>query len=146
MMRIRLLSAVAAMMLAATMPSVAAETVPVPVQRMGLYAVTDDLARSRAFYVALFGAPRLETEGMIGFDVAGGLYAIVSRTRYAPEAKRGDSVRAYLKVADIATTFAQVRRVAPAALERNAITGEGAFRFFRLRDPDGNVIEFFSVG
>jgi hypothetical protein len=55
-------------------------------------------------------------------------------------------VRPYIKVADVFEAFERVRAVAPDTLQSEAVVDEGPFKFFRLRDPDGNLVEFFSFG
>lgn len=107
--------------------------------------VSDDLDRASAFYEKLFGKPQVRTPAMVGFNVVGGLYAIVSRQAYAPTATRGDTTRPYIKVRNITATFEQVKKAAPASMESDAVQVEGTFSFFRFRDPDGNVIEIFSI-
>lgn len=119
-------------------PSVSAE--PITAERFGLYVVTDDLSRSVAFYEGLFGKPQFRVPGMVGFDVAGGLYAVVSRQTFALAVTRGDTTRPYIKA-----TFDHVKSAAPDSLESKSVQVEGALSFFRFRDPDRNVIEFFSV-
>lgn len=117
------------------------------VDRFGLYVAVDDLDRSATFYEALFGKkPQVRTEGLVGFDVAGGLYALVSKDAYRLTLPPGGSVRPYLKVSDIDVAFERVKRLAPCRLESDAVVREGAFHFFRFSDPDGNVVEFFSIG
>ena len=116
------------------------------VERFGLYVAVDDVERSVAFYQALFGeAPQVRTPALVGFDIAGGLFGIVDRAAYAPRTTAKGGVRPFIKVADIAAAFARVDRLAPGRIEAPGIVTEGAFRFFRFADPDGNVLEFFSM-
>ncbi|MCA2009801.1 VOC family protein [Rhodobacteraceae bacterium R_SAG4] len=118
---------------------------PINTSRFGLYVVADDMDRASAFYEQLFGAPEIRMPSLVGFDVAGGLYAVVSRETYAVDAIHGDTMRAYINVGDIDETFARVRAIASNHLESDAVIVEGPFRFFRVRDPDGNILEFFSI-
>ena len=136
--------AAAGALVAVTMPGLAMAE-PVAVERFGLYVVSDDLDRASAFYEKLFGKPQVRTPGMVGFNVAGGLYAVVSRQAYASTAKRGDTTRPYIKVRNIIDTFDQVKKAAAASMESETVQVEGPFSFFRFRDPDGNLIEFFSI-
>ena len=136
--------AVAGAIAAAIMP-VPASAEPIAAERFGLYVVSDDLDRATAFYERLFGRAQMRTAGMVGFNVAGGLYAVVSRQAFAPMAKRGDTTRPYVKVRNINVTFDRVKESAPASIESEAVQAEGMFSYFRFRDPDGNVVEFFSV-
>jgi catechol 2,3-dioxygenase-like lactoylglutathione lyase family enzyme len=137
-------------MAALTMVVIAAPTPVGPsafkVERFGLYVVSDDLRGSAGFYERLFGdKPQVAVPGMTGFDVAGALFAVVDRARYAPNAGRGDSSVPYIKVADVDAFLVHVRKIAPDSLETAEVQGEGSFRFIKLRDPDGNLLEFFSV-
>lgn len=127
----------------ATATTVHAE--PIVAERFGLYVVSDDLDRAAAFYEPLFGKPQVRVPGMIGFDVAGGLYAIVDRKTYAATAVRGDTARGYVKVYDIRAAYHIVRAAAPQNLQ-GSISTEGRFSFFRIRDPDGNLVEFYAIG
>ena len=133
--------------LAAALPSVPVPppASPVVAERFGLYAVTDDLPRAAAFYERIFGKAQVRVPGMVGFDVAGGLYAVVDRKSFAVTAMRGDTMRGYIKVGDIRATHRTIAAAVPDALE-GAVATEGRFSFFRVRDPDGNVIEFYAVG
>jgi hypothetical protein len=63
---------------------------------------------------------------------------------YATDAIRVTD-RAYINVADIEEAFVRTRAIAPNRLESSAVIVEGPFRFFRVRDPDNNVLEFFSI-
>jgi predicted enzyme related to lactoylglutathione lyase len=116
------------------------------VERFGLYVVSDDLRRSTDFYGRLFGdKPQIAVPGMTGFDVAGALFAVVDRKRFAPDARLGNTTVPYIKVADVDAYLAHVRKVAPSSLVTPQVQGEGGFRFIKLRDPDGNLLEFFSL-
>lgn len=141
---------VAALAIVAWAPDAAATTpatTPVTVERFGVYIVVEDIDRSRTFYERVFAkAPQMRTKAMVGFDLASGLFAIVSRAQYAPDVKRGDSAVPYIKVANVEALFDHVRSVAPASLRADKVSVEGPFRFFKMRDLDGNVVEFFSVG
>lgn len=116
----------------------------ISVERFGLYVLADDVERSARFYeVLLEMSPEVRTPALIGFNMAGGLFGIVSREAYAAHEPRAGSVRPYIKVADIEQAFAHASSVAPGSIEAPDIVSEGPFRFFRMTDPDGNVLEFF---
>ena len=118
----------------------------ITVERFGLYVLVEDVERSRLFYEKLLGKPpQIRNAALVGFDVAGGLYALVPKRTYAPTATRGTSVRPYLKVRDIFGAFEHVKRLTPTTLESERVVEEGPFKFFRFADPDGNIIELFSV-
>ncbi len=131
--------------------SIGAGTLPAQAQglgarRFGLYVLVQDVPRAERFYARLFAAPpQVRTPALVGFDVAGGLFALVSRHSFAPGTPAGGSVRPYIRVADIAAAFDHVRRAAPESLEGGEVVVEGPFRFFRVRDPEGNLLEFFAV-
>lgn len=118
---------------------------PINTDRFGLYVVADDMDRASRFYEKLFGDPEMQMPSVVGFDVAGGLYAVVSREVYAVDAIRGDTMRAYIQVSDIDETFAKVTAALPEHLEGAAVIVEGPFRFFRVRDPDNNMLELYSI-
>lgn len=127
--------------------SLSASSEPLSVDRFGVYVAVDDLDRAAGFYEELFGRkPQVRNEGLVGFDVAGGLYALVSKKAYRLGVLPGGSVRPYVKVSDIDVAFDRVKRLSPDRLESGAVVTEGPFRYFRFRDPEGNVVEFFSVG
>ncbi|HEV2746089.1 MAG TPA: VOC family protein [Allosphingosinicella sp.] len=145
-MRYRLVSATLAALALAAGTALPARAQPAGIERFGLYVVAEDLDRASLFYERLFASkPQVRTAALVGFDVAGGLYAIVSRQAYAPAAIRGGNVVPYIKVRDIFAEFERVKRLAPASLQSGRVVDEGAFKFFRFADPDGNVIEFFSI-
>ncbi len=84
------------------------------VQRLGVYVLSSDLSRSREFYQDLFSAaPTVETDLFIGFDVAGGLFAVISKQAFAPDAKLGGNAVPYLKVDDIQAALQHVETIAP---------------------------------
>ena len=126
------------------LPSQLGQTIEV--QRFGLYVLVDDVERSVAFYAALFGKePQVRTPALVGFDVAGGLFGIVDRSSYAKNGSPSSSVRPYMKVADLDEAFARAKALAGDRIEAPGIVTEGDFRFFRFKDPDGNMLELFSL-
>lgn len=115
------------------------------IQRFGLYVVTTDIDRSREFYVRLFQKePYVTNERFIGFDVTGGLYAVFTAHSLDRKLTRGDNVVPYLRVKDIEAEYERVRQL-PARMIDAAIVRDGSISLFRFADPDGNVIEFFSL-
>lgn len=124
----------------------AAQPQAVDVKRFGLYVLVTDIDRSVVFYEALFmKAPQVRTPALVGFDIADGLFGIVDRNSFAPGTQAGGGVRPYIRVADIHAAFAHINKVAPGRIENGRVTTEGPFSFFRFTDPDGNILEFFSV-
>jgi predicted enzyme related to lactoylglutathione lyase len=140
-----LLSALVACAAATGSPAASADELGV--ERFGLYVAVDDVDRTAAFYERLFGEePQVRRAGFVGFDLAGGLYAVVSKRHFQLAPTPGGATRPYLKVRDIDAAFRRAQALAPDALETRAVVGEGAFRFFRLKDPEGNVVELFAIG
>ena len=114
--------------------------------KFGVYVVASDLDRASVFYERLFQkAPQVRTGTVVGFDVAGALYAVVSEQAYAPGLRRGDNVLPYIRVRDIDAELARVEAIELAVVHTPGVVTEGPFRFFKFADPDGNLIEFFSL-
>jgi hypothetical protein len=70
---------------------------------------------------------------------------LVAKDVYAPGVRRGDNTVPYIKLQNVEAFFEHVKRVAPESLVSAQVTVEGPFRFFKMKDPDGNVLEFFSL-
>lgn len=114
--------------------------------RLGLYVVSSDLARSRSFYVALFQTDAaIETESFLGFRLEGGLFAVADKSTYAPRARGGDTIVPYNMVSDIDAAYGHVASLPGVRAIDRQITTDGPIRLFKFHDPDGNVIEYFSV-
>jgi len=140
------LAAIAAFLMAPS-PSVAQtdEVTMIETQRFGLYVLVEDVEQSVAFYEVLFGkSPQVRTQALVAFDVSGGLFGIVDRATYGTGSTSGNNARPYIKVADIEGAFAHAQALDAKAIEQPGIVTEGPFSFFRMVDPDGNVLEFFS--
>ena len=115
------------------------------IQRFGLYVVVADMNRSEAFYTQLFQKPPyVKTAQLIGFNVAGGLYAVFAARGLDRPLTRGDNSVPYLRVKNVQAEFMRVKEL-PARLLDAEIVREGPVSLFRFADPDGNVLEFFSV-
>ena len=100
----------------------------------------------RTFYRDLFGVdPHLKTEVFLGFDVAGGMFAVVDREKFAPGSTIGGNAIPYIRVHDIQSAFAHAKAVAPAAMRDVELLDEGPIKIFKFNDPDGNAIEFYSL-
>lgn len=136
------------LLLAATIATAANDTMaePLGVERFGLYVLADDMDRATDFYASLFGAePEFRMLALVGFDIRQGLFAIVSRETYAQGVPAGGSVRPYIRVANLEDALRRVQALVPDGLETHGIVQEGAFRFFRFKDTEDNVIELFSL-
>ena len=119
---------------------------PLKVERFGLYIAAEDVAGTARFYERLFGAPpQRTTPAFIGFDVGGGLLAVVSREAYGLQVGSGSRIRPYIRVADIDSAFRHAREVSPERVESQTVVDEGPFRYFRIADPEGNVVEVFAL-
>jgi predicted enzyme related to lactoylglutathione lyase len=119
---------------------------PLKVERFGLYVAAEDVPATARFYERLFGAPPQRTTPVfVGFDLAGGLFAVVSKAAYGLQVGSGSRVRPYIRVADVDGAFRQANEVAPERLESRTVIEEGPFRFFRITDPEGNVVEIFAL-
>jgi predicted enzyme related to lactoylglutathione lyase len=114
-------------------------------QKFGLYVVVADVERSVKFYTALFEKqPYLHNESIAAFDVAGGAYVIFAKGASDISRTIGNSTVPYIRVRDAARERERVARLKVRLLDERVVE-EGPIRLFRFQDPDGNVIEFFSV-
>lgn len=142
------MKSVSAAILAALLPgTVSADTSAPPVNEaitaMGAYVATDDMEGSETFYRALFAsAPVIGLRDFVAFNVAGGWFAIVSRERYAPGSEAGTGSVPYLQSSDLETLQA---RIAAHAGEAPRIIEEPGIRLLKFTDPNGQLIEFFSL-
>ena len=115
-------------------------------QRLGVYVLSSDMQRSGRFYRALLEAePVFQTEVFIGFNISGGLFAIVSKEAFAPEASLGGNAVPYIKVTDIDAARRHVTAIAPDAVQAPGIIREGPLSLFKFKDPDGNLVEYYAL-
>jgi len=115
------------------------------VERFGLYVTTSDLGRAQVFYEQLFQKkPYVTNDRLVGFDVAGGLYAVFVGAGDGSTLVRGNATVPYIRVSDAAKEFERVRKFAKRMIDAQVIR-EGPLELFRFSDPDDNVIEFFSL-
>lgn len=115
------------------------------VEKFGLYVVVSDMERSIDFYSKLFQKqPYMKTESFAAFDVTGGLYALFSQSASDIERVRGNTSVPYIRVTDASTEHARVAAL-NARMHDDKVVLEGPLSLFRFSDPDGNVVEFFSV-
>jgi len=113
--------------------------------RMGLYVVVSDIDRATDFYEKLFEKkPYVANESFVGFEIAGGLYGLFAESAYTPTLSRGNNTVPYVRVSDIEKEHARLRKLAPKTVQPEIVT-EGPLRLFVFEDPDGNVVEFYSV-
>jgi predicted enzyme related to lactoylglutathione lyase len=115
------------------------------VERFGLYIAVSDLPKAQRFYEQLLlKKPYVTNDRLVGFDVAGGLFALFAQQGLDRQLTRGDSTVPYLRVKDIDAEFARLKKANVKLLDA-AVVREGPVALFRCADPDGNVIEFFST-
>ncbi|MEL6205161.1 MAG: hypothetical protein AAFR47_07600 [Pseudomonadota bacterium] len=135
--------ALSGFMVAATGTPAETTAVDTAILAMGAYVPTDDMAGSEAFYRTLFNrTPVIELDDFVAFDIEGGWFALVSRAMYAPDAVPGSGSVPYLQSAgleDLQARLAQTGRDAPEIIE------EPGIRLLKVVDPNGQLIEFFSL-
>ncbi|MGB7418658.1 MAG: VOC family protein [Erythrobacter sp.] len=116
------------------------------IERMGSYLVVEHVATASEFYRELFGLePEYSSPVFVSFNIAGGQFALAARSVFSPRAEIGDNGVPNMKVADIDAMFDHVLRMAPESLVSTSIEQEGPIALFKLRDPDGNLVEFYSL-
>ena len=113
------------------------------VERFGMYLRVTDLSRSRAFYERVLGKqPYVTNERLVGFDVSGGLLALFHDGDAA--LVRGHNAVPYLRVANADAEFERLQGLG-VTLRDERVVVEGPLKLFRFVDPDGNLLEIFSV-
>lgn len=113
------------------------------VQRFGVYLRVGSLDRSRAFYERVLGKqPYVSNDRLVGFDVAGALLALYANP--AEEIARGRNVVPYIRVQSADAEFARLKSLDVQLLD-DRVVAEGPLKLFRFADPDGNVLELFSL-
>jgi predicted enzyme related to lactoylglutathione lyase len=115
------------------------------IQKFGLYVMVSDLSRAKAFYEKVFAKPPYVTnEVLTGFDVAGGLFAAYLNSARDLKTTRGNSTVAYIRVRDANEELKRMQALSVPLLDAKVVK-EGPIELFRFTDPDGNLIEFFSL-
>lgn len=111
---------------------------------MGAYVASRDIGRSVAFYGALFGRdPVIRRPGFAAFGISGGWFAVVSAERYAPDAAAGSGAVPYIQTGSLEAVQARAGSATGGSLPE--IIEEPGIRLLKLRDPDGQLVEFFSL-
>lgn len=117
-----------------------------PFIRSGLYVLVGDTRVSSEFYERVFlKTPSFRSSEFVAFDVAGGLFAVALRSKFDAKATYGTNVVPYIRVRSAEVEFERLRHLMPKSLEGRTIVREGPLTLFKFADPDGNVIEFFSM-
>ncbi|MEM6466752.1 MAG: hypothetical protein AAF679_09640 [Pseudomonadota bacterium] len=110
---------------------------------MGVYVPTDEIALSVQFYRTLFDrAPVIELPDFVAFDISGGWFAIVSRAKYAPGSVPGTGAVPYMQSGDLAALQGRAKKAGVSAPQ---IIEEPGIRLLKIADPNGQLIEFFSL-
>jgi len=113
--------------------------------RLGMYLVVRDLAVSTAFYAELLGTqPYVVTDRFAGFGMSGTLLAIFTEDAYPRELVRGNNAVPYIRVDDLDAELERIRRISGATVGGDSVD-EGVIRLFVFTDPDGNLIELYSL-
>ena len=112
--------------------------------QMGAYVASDDMAKSEAFYKALFDRePVIKLDNFIAFDVAGGIFAIARRDVYAPGSVPGSGAVPYIHSTDL--TAVQTRIEKATGKDAPEIIVEPGIQLLKVIDPGGQMVEFFSL-
>lgn len=113
------------------------------VERFGVYLRVGSLDRSRVFYERVLGKqPYVSNDRLVGFDVAGALLALYANS--ADESARGRNVVPYIRVQSADAEFTRLKSLDVQLLDDRVVV-EGPLKLFRFADPDGNVLELFSL-
>lgn len=113
------------------------------VERFGVYLRVGSLDRSRVFYERVLGKqPYVSNDRLVGFDVAGALLALYANS--ADASARGRNVVPYIRVQSADAEFTRLKSLDVQLLDDRVVV-EGPLKLFRFADPDGNVLELFSL-
>lgn len=112
--------------------------------RMGAYIASDDITRSTTFYQAIFARqPIIRYEDFVAFHIAGGLFAITSRKKYAADSTPGSGSVPYIGVEDLEMVRARAATILTGPLPD--IIVEPGIRLLKLHDPDCQLVEFYCL-
>jgi predicted enzyme related to lactoylglutathione lyase len=115
------------------------------IEKLGMYVIAADVNKSRQFYERLFQKPPyFVNDTFAGFDIAGGLYAVFAASAADRKIDKGNSAVPYIRVKDAELEFERIKSLNVTMLD-SKVLHEGPVKLFRIADPDGNVVEFFSV-
>ncbi len=123
--------------------TVAAAQTDQAILAMGAYVPADDMRVSEEFYRVLFDrAPVIELPDFVAFNIQGGWFAIASRSKYAPGSMPGSGAVPYLQSSDLGMLQ---ERASAAGAEVPDIIEEPGIHLLKITDPNGQLIEFFSL-
>jgi catechol 2,3-dioxygenase-like lactoylglutathione lyase family enzyme len=124
-------------------PTTVAADPALQAERFGVYLRVASLDRSRVFYERVLGKqPYVANDRLVGFDVAGALLALYANPK--EEVARGRNVVPYSRVKSADAELARLKELDVRLLDEQVVV-EGPLRLFRFADPDGNVLELFSL-
>lgn len=113
--------------------------------QLGMYVAVSDLDIASAFYKDLFSTePYAQTDTFVGFELAGGRFGLLKEEMYSAPLVRGNNAVLNIKVDDIESEYVRVKNLNPSLIQEK-IVSTGPMRLFMFKDPDGNVVEFFSL-
>jgi catechol 2,3-dioxygenase-like lactoylglutathione lyase family enzyme len=113
------------------------------VERFGVYLRVSNLDRSREFYERVLDRhPYVSNAQLVGFEVAGALLALYANS--AEQGVRGRNVVPYLRVQNVHSELERLKSLEVQLLDERVVV-EGPIKLFRFADPDGNVLELFSL-
>ncbi|MBI1394304.1 MAG: hypothetical protein GC152_16375 [Alphaproteobacteria bacterium] len=121
------------------------QNTPLQTERMGVYVTSNDLGQSLRFYESVLGvSPEIQTRSFLGFNIAGGLFAVVDKETFVPEAKFGNNAVPYIRVTNLREVHAHVQAIVTPPAFVSDIIEEDYLSLFKLTDPDGNIVEFYA--
>ena len=141
----KMISRLTAVLISASLPTVSvAADAPRDLLQMGAYVTSDDMTKSEAFYTALLGlGPTIKLDNFIAFDVSGGILAIAKRDVYAPHSVAGSGAVPYIHSTDLTAVQARVEKAT--GEDAPDIIVEPGIELLKVTDPNGQVVEFFSL-
>ena len=113
------------------------------VERFGVYLRVTNLQQSRSFYERVLGKqPYVTNDRLVAFDLAGGMLALFQDGD--AQLVRGRNAVPYIRVSDANAEFDRLKHLDIHLLDEQVLV-EGPIRLFRFVDPDGNLLEIFSL-
>ena len=113
------------------------------VERFGVYLRVASLEQSRPFYERVLDKqPYFANDRLVSFDLAGGMLALFAD--HGEKQVKGRNAVPYIRVADANAEFERLQRLG-IHLHDEQVLVEGPIKLFRFSDPDGNMLELFSL-
>lgn len=112
--------------------------------KMGTYVASSDMSGSVEFYQAIFERqPIIRVDGFVAFDIAGGLFAIVARARYAAGSIPGSGSVPCIAVENLEMVRARAATILIGPVPDVIV--EPGIRLLKLHDPDHQLVEFYCL-